>query len=228
MPTKRRVIRARDIQFNEDEFYNPDQANQHIRIYEDFNTTPIDVLDFEETNQILDDIDIPIQDQSESAQRDQFEAQQDLGGERTTSSTNFDPPPLSEPSDTAHIRLTSHQDDQESDNQESDNQESDNQESDNQEYDEILGDQPPTPPLDPTEDLENLENLESLPTKDHITPPSPFVMIDNSNFDPSGYIPLDIPKRSRSDSDTSRDEAEIKHQRTNLAIFNQAFSSEIR
>ena len=30
IPTKRRVIRARDVQFNEDEFYNPTLLNQHI------------------------------------------------------------------------------------------------------------------------------------------------------------------------------------------------------
>jgi hypothetical protein len=35
IPTNRRIIRARDVQFNEQEFYNPSLTNQKIRIYDD-------------------------------------------------------------------------------------------------------------------------------------------------------------------------------------------------
>ena len=55
----------------------------------------------------------------------------------------------------------------------------------------------------------------------------PFVLIDNTNFDPSGYEPLNIltTKRPRSDSDTSRDETEVKRPYFSLTTFMQAFSS---
>ena len=47
------------------------------------------------------------------------------------------------------------------------------------------------------------------------------MLIDNTNFDPSGYEPL--PKRPRSDSDSSRDQDEIKRPHINLTTFIQAF-----
>ena len=55
----------------------------------------------------------------------------------------------------------------------------------------------------------------------------PFVLIDNTNFDPSGYEPLNIPttKRPRSDSDTSRDETKVKRPHFSLTTFMQAFLS---
>ena len=51
------------------------------------------------------------------------------------------------------------------------------------------------------------------------------MLIDNTNFDPSGYEPLDIPKRLRSYSDVSRDQDEVKRRHINLTAFSQAFSS---
>jgi hypothetical protein len=39
IPTNRRIIRARDVQFNKQEFYNPSLTNQKIRIYD--NADPI-------------------------------------------------------------------------------------------------------------------------------------------------------------------------------------------
>ena len=95
IPTSRCVIRARDIQFNEDEFYDSTLPNQKIRIYEDTNLSqPITTLDDEETLRILDDIDIPDQTM-----------QQDLGGGSPSTTANLDPAyPLSLPK--PHIRLT--------------------------------------------------------------------------------------------------------------------------
>jgi hypothetical protein len=50
------------------------------------------------------------------------------------------------------------------------------------------------------------------------------VLIDNTNFDPSGYEPLNISaKRPQSDSDASRDQDEIKRPYINLITFMQAF-----
>jgi hypothetical protein len=55
------VIRVRDVQFNENEFYDSLLPNQRIRIYEDSNLTqPITTLDDKEIMRILDDIDIPV------------------------------------------------------------------------------------------------------------------------------------------------------------------------
>jgi hypothetical protein len=55
------VIRARDVQFNKNEFYDSLLPNQKIRIYKDSNLSqPIATLDDEETLKILNDIDIPI------------------------------------------------------------------------------------------------------------------------------------------------------------------------
>ena len=52
----------------------------------------------------------------------------------------------------------------------------------------------------------------------------PFVLIDNTDFDPSGYEPLNIStKRPRSDSDASRDQDKIKRPYINLTTFMQAF-----
>jgi hypothetical protein len=53
------VIRARDVQFNENEFYDSLLPNQRIRIYKDSNLTqPITTLNDKETIRILNDIDI--------------------------------------------------------------------------------------------------------------------------------------------------------------------------
>jgi hypothetical protein len=61
IPSNRRVIRVRDVQFNEDEFYDSLLPNQKIRIYKDSNLSqPITTLDDEETLKILNDIDILI------------------------------------------------------------------------------------------------------------------------------------------------------------------------
>jgi hypothetical protein len=61
IPTNRRIIRARDVQFNKQEFYNPSLTNQKIRIYDNADPTQlITVLDDEETIRIIDDIDILI------------------------------------------------------------------------------------------------------------------------------------------------------------------------
>jgi hypothetical protein len=50
------------------------------------------------------------------------------------------------------------------------------------------------------------------------------VLINNTNFDPSGYEPLNIStKRLRSDSDTSRDQDKVKRPHINLTTFMYAF-----
>jgi hypothetical protein len=124
IPTNRRIIRARDVQFNKQEFYNPSLTNQKIRIYDDADPIQlIAVLDDEETTRIINDIDTPIPaDQSANTP-----VQQDLGGGSTTTTTtaNFDYA-------TPQIQLTP---DQNPSNP-----------------DEILGDQPITPPLDAESD----------------------------------------------------------------------------
>jgi hypothetical protein len=52
----------------------------------------------------------------------------------------------------------------------------------------------------------------------------PFMLIDNTNFDPSGYEPLNIStKRPQSDSDSSRDQGKVKRPHVNLTTFMQAF-----
>ena len=81
IPTSHCVIRARDIQFNEDEFYDSTLPNQKIRVYKDTNLSqPITTLDNKETLQILDDINIPDQTM-----------QQDLGGRSPSTTANLDP-----------------------------------------------------------------------------------------------------------------------------------------
>jgi hypothetical protein len=88
-------------------------------------------------------------------------------------------------------------------------------------HDEILGDQPLTPPLDPKTDESDLSDNDDTGQSSQV---QPFVLIDNTNFDPSGYEPLNISaKRPRSDSDASRDQDEIKRPHLNLATFMQAF-----
>jgi hypothetical protein len=148
IPTKRRVIRARDVEFNEQEFYNPSLANQRIRIYDDANPTQeIAILDEEETSRILEDIDIPLADQSTNSP-----VQQALGGGSTTT-TEFDhatpsqdPQDPSGTSDSSHIRLTP--------------------KSEPLNTDEILGDQPITPPLHPKSDDSIADSDQSLDNLD--------------------------------------------------------------
>ena len=53
------------------------------------------------------------------------------------------------------------------------------------------------------------------------------MLINNTNFDPSGYQPLNIlPKRLRSNSDVSRDQDEVKRPYLGLTTFSQAFSTD--
>jgi hypothetical protein len=106
IPSNRRVIRARDVQFNEDEFYDSSLPNQRIRVYEEDLSQSIDTLDEEETLKILDDIDIPIASQQTM--------QHDLGGGSPSTTANLDPAAPSQPSETSHsprFQLTSDQND---------------------------------------------------------------------------------------------------------------------
>jgi hypothetical protein len=200
IPTNRRIIRARDVQFNKQEFYNPSLTNQKIRIYDDADPIQlIAVLDDEETTRIINDIDTPIPaDQSANTP-----VQQDLGGGSTTTTTtaNFDYA-------TPQIQLTP---DQNPSNP-----------------DEILGDQPITPPLNAESDGSILDLDQSLdqPHRSDQLLDQPFVLINNTNFDPSGYETLyTTTKRPRSDSDTSRDQDKVKRPHFSLTTFLQAFSS---
>lgn len=188
IPTKRRVIRARDVQFNEEEFYNPSSINQHIRIYDDANPSQhIAILDEEETSRILEDIDIPYTTTANQSDSTDSTVQQDLGGGGNTIA-NFDPATPSDPQD----------------------------------LDEILGDQPITPPLEPK--LDDSDNSMSESNQSEPEDNTPFVLIDNTNFDPSGYEPLNLPtKRPRSDSDSSREDTKRPHLSFNTYI--QAFST---
>jgi hypothetical protein len=188
------------VQFNEDEFYDSSLPNQKIRIYKDSNLSqPITTLDDEETLKILDDIDIPIASQQTM--------QHDLGGGSPSTTANLDPAAPSQPSETSfspHFQLTSDPDD----------------------HNEILGDQPPTPPLDPKADeFDQSDQSDPSDTEDtgQSSQMQPFVLINNTNFDPSGYEPLISTKRPRSDSDTSQDHSEAKRPYINLTAFMQAF-----
>jgi hypothetical protein len=75
------VIRARDVQFNKDEFYDSLLPNQKIRIYKDSNLSQlITTLDNKETLKILNDIDILI-----------TSLQYDLRGKSPSTTANLDP-----------------------------------------------------------------------------------------------------------------------------------------
>jgi hypothetical protein len=191
------------VQFNEEEFYNPSLPNQKIRVYEETNLSQsINTLENKEATRILDDINVTHQ-----------EIQQDLGGEGTsesTTTTKVDHATLSQSSDSPHIQLTSNIN------------ELHNQQDNNNK---ILGDQPLTPPLDPKSDESTDDSDRNTTNSDENNNTSePFVLINNTNFDPSGYKPLSMPpKRLRSNSDTSRDQDEIKRPHINLTSFSQAF-----
>jgi hypothetical protein len=90
------VIRTRDVQFNENEFYDSSLPNQRIRVYKEDLSQPIDTLDDKETLKILNDIEQTIQ--------------HDLGGRSPSTTANIDPAIPSQPTKTSlspHIQLTS-------------------------------------------------------------------------------------------------------------------------
>jgi hypothetical protein len=191
------------VQFNEEEFYNPSLPNQKIRVYEETNLSQsINTLENKEATRILNNINVTHQ-----------EIQQDLGGEGTsesTTTTKVDHATLSQSSDSPHIQLTSNIN------------ELHNQQDNNNK---ILGDQPLTPLLNPKSDKSTDDSDRNTTNSDENNNTSePFVLINNTNFDPSGYKPLSMPpKRLRSNSDTSRDQDEIKRPHINLTSFSQAF-----
>jgi hypothetical protein len=123
----------------------------------------------------------------------------------STTTASLDPAAPSQPPETSHspqFQLTS-----------------DN--TDSSDHDEILGDQPLTPPLDPKSDDSDSSDIEDTGQSSQM---QPFVLIDNTNFDSSGYEPPSIStKRPRSDSDSSRDQDEVKRPHINLTTFMQAF-----
>jgi hypothetical protein len=163
IPSYRRVIRARDVQFNETEFYDSSLPNQRIHVYEDNPSQPIYTLEDDEAIKILDDIDIP--------NAPEQTLQQDLGGGSPSMTANLDPAAPSqsaEASHSPHFQLTSDQDDPD--------------------HDEILGDQPLTPPLDPKAD----EFDQSDPSDIEDSQMQPFVLINNTNLRPTNWMRLNV------------------------------------
>lgn len=189
IPTKRRIVRARDVEFDETQFYSSGEAPFPIRILDDSYET-IATLDESASTRILDEIDIP-------------------------ESPNLPTTPSLDPGQPGQGGDSSSSIDQ---------------------LDHVLGDAPLTPPNDSLPCSPSSSSSDSgQPTPSQQEPRTtamlqPMVLIDNTDFDASGYEPLFattplIGKRSRSETPDDLSDSDEKRPRVNLTAFHQAFAA---
>ncbi|CEJ61375.1 hypothetical protein PMG11_09910 [Penicillium brasilianum] len=182
IPSKRRIVRARDVEFDETRFYSDEIPPHRIEIIDDSSQLLLTLDDLAATR-ILDEIDLP-EPANLANQEDLLEDQPSQGGVGSNSVDQLDDLDQFAPDD------------------------------------QILGDLP----LTPVEQKDAYQSDEALDPDINVPdrPPSPVVLIDNSDFDYSTYLPSSLGKHDRDDS-SDNDHDDKRHRA--LTAFYHAFSA---
>ena len=181
IPSKRRIVRARDVEFDETRFYGNESPPHRIEIFDD-SSQRLQILDDAEASQILDEIDLPEStNQPINQHPENHNDQPGHGGVDIGDSTGqFDPNQV--------------------------------------QNDQILGDLPLTPIESSVESPKSDDPDIDVPDR----PPSPIVLVDNTDFDYSAYLPSNLGKHEREDSSDNGHDDKRQHA---LAAYFHAFSA---